>query len=425
MNDISGVPFEGNLHFGYRHLFPDSQHSFGVYGAFDRRKTASGNYFNQFTLGGEYWFSKIFIGANVYQPIGAATKKIRENDGLTDDASPAGTVYRNVGVTYDLLKEKVLPGVDIEVGYELLPGLVGYVGGYYFSASEVATVCGPRARITYDWFLDNSRGILKVLDKFGFEASVQNDKYRGTIWRFSTNFRLGWSSSRQQSALPGISYHMVDRVRRDADLVVGKIMRHSHIRKLRIKRTDNHQEFYSALEESGIDAIDVNFDINNIDPAMIKKARSRAPWIFIDDQISHHYLGELLNSHRVVKSTSLKLNNGGKITEEANNTLTQIGYRVINSKSYSVIDYARVAARPTILPIEVKITKPINRRTIFPGKKEIIRQKKILRGEVNPNPFFLKQQCIVNLPRGKARHPSRTELDRKRKILKTIKQQES
>ena len=72
--DRTGGVFEGNIHVGYRYLNPEEQRLYGIYGAFDRRRSGLGNYFNQLTLGGEYWNHNWFIGANVYKPIGETTR---------------------------------------------------------------------------------------------------------------------------------------------------------------------------------------------------------------------------------------------------------------------------------------------------------------------------------------------------------------
>ena len=51
--DRSGKSFEGNAHLGYRFLDPDRQRIYGFYGAFDRKRSDLGNYYNQLTFGVE------------------------------------------------------------------------------------------------------------------------------------------------------------------------------------------------------------------------------------------------------------------------------------------------------------------------------------------------------------------------------------
>jgi hypothetical protein len=53
---------------GYRYLLENKQQLYGIYGAYDHRKTDFGNYF--------CWFNHFFIGANFYQPIGSAEKLV-------------------------------------------------------------------------------------------------------------------------------------------------------------------------------------------------------------------------------------------------------------------------------------------------------------------------------------------------------------
>lgn len=212
INDRSGKPFEGTVHLGYRHLFSDEQQMFGVYGAWDRKKTLYGSYFNQITVGAEYWNKSWFVGGNVYKPIGDTSKLLKQQ--ITSVPVPP---FDNQQITVDLLHEKAMLGVDAEVGYEFIEGLVGYVGGYYFAASDVNTICGPRAILTYDWSLDNGR-ILGIFDKVGLEAGVQRDTPRGITGYLNVNARIGWLFAKK-SELRGLSRHMIDPVRRDIDLV--------------------------------------------------------------------------------------------------------------------------------------------------------------------------------------------------------------
>ena len=211
INDRTGSPFEGNIHLGYRHLFEESQQAFGIYGAWDRKKTQFKNYFNQLTVGGEYWIKNWFVGANYYQPIGDTKKPLGSI--VTDiTTSEAG-----LSIINNLSYEKAMPGTDAEIGYEFIEGLMGYAGGYYFASSGAATVYGPRARLSYDWSPAYGR-ILGIFDKVGLEAGVQRDKPRGVTGYLSVNVRIGWLLDKK-SELKGLSRHMIDPVRRDIDVV--------------------------------------------------------------------------------------------------------------------------------------------------------------------------------------------------------------
>ena len=222
--DRSGKPFEGNLHLGYRHLSPDSENLYGIYGAFDRKRSELGNYFNQLTFGAEFWHKNLFIGGNYYQPIGSKSKSIsnQESASLRD----AGPVYKNIWITESQQDEKAMRGADAEVGYEFIRGLTGYVGGYYFKAKNTPTVFGPKAKLSYDWSLDNGKRILGIFDKFGLEAGIQKDKPRGTTGYISANFRVGLLTDKQ-SNLQGVARHMIDLVQRDVDVVSGKVVTES------------------------------------------------------------------------------------------------------------------------------------------------------------------------------------------------------
>lgn len=214
--DRTGTPFEGNAHLGYRHLSPDKEYIIGVYGAFDRKRSAFGNYFNQVTVGGEYWLKSLFLGANFYQPIGGSSKLVSINQGADFDKT-----YKNIWIDTNRRYENVMRGCDAEIGYEFTRGLAWYVGGYYFNAKDTDTIYGPRARITYDWSLENGKRIAAIFDKLGLEFGVQRDKPRGTIWYANAKVRIGLLPNKGGS-LEGVARHMVDLVHRDVDLVTSQ-----------------------------------------------------------------------------------------------------------------------------------------------------------------------------------------------------------
>jgi hypothetical protein len=221
--DSSGSSFEGNVNLGYRHLFADGSREFGIYGGWDRRKTSYGIFFNQIMFGGEYWYNKYFIGINVYKPIG------HTNEFVSEKIFDISSVKDDVILMSDSTHVKALSGVDAEVGYEFidsLDNLIGYVGGYYFTADDTRTVCGPKIRLTYDYSLENSR-ILGVFDKVGFEVGIEADAPRGVVGYAKINFRIGWVFAKKV-ALKGLSRHMVDQVRRDIDIVSAEVIKRNN-----------------------------------------------------------------------------------------------------------------------------------------------------------------------------------------------------
>lgn len=132
---------------------------------------------------------------------------------MSENTAPTGT-YTTTWVTKNFRNEKAMAGTDAEIGYEFIEGLVGYAGGYYFGGSDVPTVSGPRARLTYDLSLKNNGRVLGIFDKVGLETGVQHDKPRGTVWYLSANVRVGWLPDKK-SALEGVSHHMVDHSETD------------------------------------------------------------------------------------------------------------------------------------------------------------------------------------------------------------------
>ena len=213
--DRTGKPFEGNIHLGYRHLSEENNAMYGIYGAFDRKRSINSHYFNQLTFGIETWYKSWFIGANYYQPIGQKSKNTRVEDSLE---SKYINNIGNILVTPNYFGEKTAGGGDAEVGYEFFPGITGYAGGYYFKANNMSTICGPKMRLSYDYSLDNGQRILKIFDQLGFDAGMQHDQ-RGSVGFLSLNARVGLFPN-NGNKLRGVARHMVDLVRRDVDIVV-------------------------------------------------------------------------------------------------------------------------------------------------------------------------------------------------------------
>ncbi len=217
-NDRTGKAFEANLHAGYRQLFDQDNKIIGDYLAFDRKKTDIGNYFNQLTFGIEYWqrlsSGNLFIGGNYYQPItGQQDIEIK----TAADLERYNITFKNIGITKDLKHEKAMPGFDAEVGYEFKNGLAIYLGGYYFGASNMDTICGPKLRITYDWYSND--GTKKIgIEKLGLVLGMQKDVPRGFTWYLGINFRLNWLMDNGLIKDQFVR-HMTDLVRRDVDIV--------------------------------------------------------------------------------------------------------------------------------------------------------------------------------------------------------------
>ncbi|MEI8054504.1 MAG: inverse autotransporter beta domain-containing protein [bacterium] len=219
--DRSGSSFEGNAHLGYRKLYSDTEQMFGIYGAFDRKRTTERNFFNQLTLGFEYWQSKFFIGGNIYKPIGATQKPLSTLQVKIEKMPlyfPDPTTGSRTQIIISQNVEKAIPGADLELGYAITDSLTGYVGGYYFAAQNVKTVAGPRARLTYDYMKPTGR-LLGILDGVSIEAGAQHDKPRHTSAYIGIKFKIGLTNTKRNSNIQGFARHMVELVRRDPGIV--------------------------------------------------------------------------------------------------------------------------------------------------------------------------------------------------------------
>ena len=218
--DRSGSSSEGNLHLGYRKLYSNTKQVFGIYGAFDCKRSNEKNSFKQLTLGIEYWNNKLFIGGNIYKPIGETKKFIGTTN--TQELMPISRNIVELKTTSNEHYEKALSGLDAELGYAITENITSYVGSYYFTASDANAIVGPKVRITYDYLKPNGR-ILGILDGISIEAGAQHDKSRGNTAYVGLKLKVGLTNFEKNSNIVGFERHMIDLVKRDPDVVTAKV----------------------------------------------------------------------------------------------------------------------------------------------------------------------------------------------------------
>lgn len=211
--DPSGSAFVGNAYLGYRHLFPEGDRGIkqilGVYGSFDRMRSDYENYYNQITLGGEYWLNDWFIGSNVYLPIGRRNRLVNENRRLSN-------TYKISDKTY----EEIAKGVDGEVGYSLTNDLTGYLGGFYYSGRNIKASKGFSARLEYFFHQNSKERILGIFDGAKLRLGVRKPMPAGVEGFVELKLRIGMGVYPNQYLSPFES-HMIDLIRRDSRIVTG------------------------------------------------------------------------------------------------------------------------------------------------------------------------------------------------------------
>jgi len=210
--DTSGSEFEGNAHFGYRRLLlqengkKNIKQIIGLYASFDRARTDRGSYFNQITVGGEYWLNEWFLGANVYMPIGAKQQLIAD-----------GGSYR--------VYEKGVGGADVEIGHNLTNNIILYLGGVYFDASEdgITSTRGVNGRLEYVFAPASHKRMLGVFDDAKLRFGVRKSNNRGAEGFIELKLRIGFGSCHNPN-LSAFESHMVDLVRRDSHIITQKYL---------------------------------------------------------------------------------------------------------------------------------------------------------------------------------------------------------
>jgi hypothetical protein len=146
---------EGNLGLGYRRML-EGGWNIGGYGYYDRRRSTTGNHFNQVTLGAEALGRDWDFRGNVYLPQGDKVRDLGTTvmGGGAPTAAIVGTTVQvtTPGSTTFMAEERALKGFDLEAGWrapiwavEADKQLRLYAGGYHFSDGGVR-VSGPRVR---------------------------------------------------------------------------------------------------------------------------------------------------------------------------------------------------------------------------------------------------------------------------------------
>ena len=194
----------------------------GGYGFYDRRRSPTGNHYNQATFGAEAFTEHLDARFNVYIP--ESTKNI---------ISAGGTVGAISGGQFQIQtlsgsSERALPGFDAEVGYKFDLtnnwNLTTTVGGFYFDADGYEEVTGPRGRVelAYDDIPFLSEGSRFTL---GFES--QHDDVRGTQTFGLARLRIPFSQfipgkTAKRASLTRLEKRMTTRIVRDVDIVAGE-----------------------------------------------------------------------------------------------------------------------------------------------------------------------------------------------------------
>jgi len=176
---------EGNVGVGFRRMVPGDDWIWGIYGFYDRLKSAHGNRFNQAAFGAELLKTNVELRGNVYLP---DNKSHVIGYSAVSSVNLSGTTVIERTLSLEA-RERSLAGFDIEAGYGFDVGEKDQLwvhGGYFhFDDDDTPEVAGPRVRVQYEWNdafgLDDST--------FAFGVEVQHDDVRDT----QTFATLNWS----------------------------------------------------------------------------------------------------------------------------------------------------------------------------------------------------------------------------------------
>ncbi|NBX67085.1 MAG: hypothetical protein EBQ96_08830 [Proteobacteria bacterium] len=214
---------EGNIGIGYRQQVSDDW-AVGGYGFYDRRKTETGNHFNQATIGAEAFRDNMEFRVNGYIPESEEKTIAGSGGGTTISGSATGGNLQIVTTTTGAQLERALPGFDAEAGYKFnLPNnweAWAYIGGYRFEADGYEDVTGPRGRVEVSY---KDIPVLGEGSRFTVGLESQNDDVRDTQHFGIARLRipLNVSTTKTKPTLSALDERMTTRIVRDVDVVAG------------------------------------------------------------------------------------------------------------------------------------------------------------------------------------------------------------
>ncbi|AYQ28469.1 MULTISPECIES: inverse autotransporter beta domain-containing protein [unclassified Polaromonas] len=214
---------EGNFGLGVRHMLANGW-NIGGYGYFDRRRTETGNFFNQTTLGAEALGPDWDLRANFYLPNGSRTRDLGTTGGGAPTAAISGNTVQITTPGLITREERALKGYDAEVGWRAplfdaqdKRQLRLFLGGYHFSDAGIR-VSGPRLRA--EFVTAEVPGLWKGA-RLALGAELQHDHARGRQAFVSLRLRIpfGGGSGERAGALNAQERRMTEPVMRDVDIV--------------------------------------------------------------------------------------------------------------------------------------------------------------------------------------------------------------
>jgi len=204
---------EANVGAGVRRML-GSGWNIGGYGYFDRRESPYDNYFNQITVGAEALGRDVDLRLNSYWAIGDRSRAV---DSLGEASISGSSITMRGG------EERSMSGFDAEVGWrvplfdaEADKQLRFYVGGYRFTADDVESIQGPRARVD---FTMNELPFLWEGSRLSLGAEWQHDDPRGSQAFAGLRLRIPLQHEASAPRLTAQAQRMTDTVIRDIDVV--------------------------------------------------------------------------------------------------------------------------------------------------------------------------------------------------------------
>ncbi|MSP53647.1 MAG: hypothetical protein EXR81_05295 [Gammaproteobacteria bacterium] len=296
---------------GFRWLNTDQSWLFGVHTGYSTQNNTTHLDYQQANFGAEVRTQDWHAYGNLYVPLNNAQRNTTLDYWVANSRNNAHGFYN---IFSKQNTETALTGGDLNLGYTFWQAANArfYVGGYYYVASGVNTMSGPRAQLQVDLYNAFDRlGHSKILNRISFEAMVQHDNVYKTNWYSGLTF--AFTLGKQQS-LSGLQRYMqveipqsYDRVIRSNDAVDPKVFNNADGSPLTVGYADDVASLHNAVNNKAT-IVAVRGSLQNLDTVTLQ-----------DDQVLTG------GNYQLSNGVTLALGKKGQLIAASGQDLIQVG----------------------------------------------------------------------------------------------------
>ena len=296
---------------GLRWLNTTQAWLFGVNTGYSVQNSSNHYQYQQANLGAEVRSQDWHIYGNAYLPLRTSVNNTRLDYWVAPSNNNSHGFY-NIFTKQN--QEKALGGGDLNLGYTFWQATNArlYVGGYYYAASGVKTISGPRAKLQMDLYNAFDRfGHSTILNRISFESMIQHDNVNKTDWYSGLTF--AFTLGKRQS-LCGLQRYMQAEIPQNYDIVIqandnanAEVFNNANGTPLTIGYADDAASLNNAVKNNA-NVIAVRGSLHNLDTVALQ-----------DNQVLTG------GNYQLNNGVELALGNNGQLFAASAQNLIQVG----------------------------------------------------------------------------------------------------